>query len=93
VVNLRVDGRGTYSFEVGDDLRIERFSGCGSDDATVEMEADRETLRRIAESTRPTREFRAAYRRDDLRVDGVGPASTVRWTAVDVVTDVAEWLP
>lgn len=93
VVNLHVAGEGTYSFEVGDHLDIEEISGCGREDATVEIETDRETVRTIGQSDRPTREIRTAYVRNDIRVDGIGTVNAAKWTVLNGAKAVVDWLP
>jgi hypothetical protein len=34
-----------------------------------------------------------AYRRDDIRVDGIGPVNAAKWTVLNGVKGVADWLP
>ena len=91
-VRLRVDGEETYSFDVSENLEIENFGGCGDEHATVEIEIDGETLRRIHDSDSPGRELRAAFGRRDLRVNGLGPVNTVKWGVVNAASGVADRL-
>lgn len=47
----------------------------------------------IERSDRPTREIETAYRRDDLRVDGIGTVNAVKWTVLNGAKDVIDRLP
>ena len=93
VVNLRVRGRGTYSFEFSENLDIEDFSGCGRDDATLEVETDEDTVHRIGDSASPAGELRTAFNDDEIEVQGVGPANRVKWGAITVAKDLLDGLP
>ncbi|WP_318570918.1 hypothetical protein [Salinigranum marinum] len=93
IVNLHVRGRGTYSFELDENLDIEDFSGCGRDDATLEVETDDDTVHRIGSSERPSRELRTAFNGDDIRVRGVGPVKRLKWGAITVAKDLLDELP
>jgi hypothetical protein len=92
VVNLRVADRGTYSFELGENLEIEDVRGCGREDATLDVETDRGTVHEIGESDTPGREIGRAYRHDDLRVEGVGTVDAVKWTVLNRAVDVVDWV-
>ncbi|WP_318569517.1 hypothetical protein [Salinigranum marinum] len=91
VVNLRVADRGTYSFELGENLEVEDVRGCGREDATLDIETDRGTVHEIAESDAPGREIGRAYRRDDLHVEGVGTVDAVKWTVLNRAADAVDW--
>lgn len=93
VVNLRVRGSGVYSFELGENLDIEDFSGCGREDATLEVETDQDTVHRIEDSDSPTRELQTALDGDDIRVQGIGPVNRVKWGAIHVAKDLLDGLP
>lgn len=92
VVNLRVAGAGTYSFEVTEDFEIRDVRGCGRTDATIDVETDTDTVHEIEQSEGPAGEIERAYRRDDLRVDGIGPINAVKWTVLNGAADVADWV-
>ena len=92
-VNLAVDGEGTYSFDLGERLDMENISGCGRNDATVRLETDEETVREIGASDRPGNAIETAYRRDDIRVDGIGPVNSAKWLVLNGASDVIDWLP
>lgn len=92
VVTLDVADGGVYSFEITEEFDIAAFRGCGREDATVRLETDRGTIDAFATADDPTRELLDAYRGDDLTVDGLGTVNAVKWTVVNGVSDVAEWV-
>ena len=93
VVNLLVRARGVYSFKLSENLDIEDFSGCGREDATLEVETDQDTVHRIGDSDSPSRELQSAFNGDDIRVRGVGPVNRVKWGAVNVAKSLLDRLP
>lgn len=92
VVNVHVRDRGVYSVEFGENLGVEAFSGCGRDDATLEVETDGETVSEIQESNEPLGRVGRAYRDGDVSVEGVGVVNTVKWGVIDRAVDVADWM-
>jgi hypothetical protein len=92
VVNLRVEGSGTYSFEITESLDVEEFRGCGREDATVRLETDTDTVREIEESDDSVGSVESAYREGDVRVEGIGTVNSVKWEVINHVRRVSEWL-
>jgi hypothetical protein len=93
VVNVRVRGSGTYAVEFDEHLNVEAFSGCGRDDATLEVETDTETVTDIEESNDPVGTIGRAYRDGDVRVEGIGAVNSAKWEVLDRAVKVVDWLP
>lgn len=91
-VNLRVRGRGTYSFEVTENLAVEDVSGCGRGDAGLRLETDTETIREIGGSKNPGGAIGDAYRDGEIRIEGVGVVNRVKWGVINHVRTAADWV-
>lgn len=94
-VNLHVtaaEGAAMFSFRTDGQTRIKSFQRGPRDDATIRMETDRETVRRIEAADRPARAFRDALVDDDISIRGLGTVNRVKWAVAEFAESVAELL-
>jgi uncharacterized Zn-binding protein involved in type VI secretion len=94
-VNLHVTadaGTAVFAFRTDGQTRIRSFERGPRDDATIRMETDRETVRRIEAADRPGQAFRDALVDDDISIRGLGTANRVKWAVAEFAESVAELL-
>jgi hypothetical protein len=94
VVDLHVTAEGAdavFSFVTDDDVRIDELRPGARTDATLRMDATRDTVDEVLDADAPARAFRTAVVEGDVTVRGVGVASEVEWTAIDLLVDVADF--
>lgn len=91
-VNLVVtdtDGsEATASFRLDSDLRIQDLSQGPSDDATMRMSTDRETMTSVIEASDPSAAFQNAIADRDIRINGIGTVNAVKWTVLNTLADI-----
>lgn len=92
-INAHIGDEGVYSFEVNRDLEITGFQGCGREDATLRVEADRETINRIGNSNTPSQAFHTAFQNNDIRIRGVTTINKVKWTIFNGVNELVGLVP
>jgi hypothetical protein len=85
--NLHVHDGGTvhhYSFVVTDETTVEEFRAGERDDARTRITADRSVLEAVAADDDPAAALAAAYAAGDVRVDGVGLLSGLKWAVLNL---------
>lgn len=96
VVNLHVtnaDGEeAVVSFRLTEDNRITDLRAAPRDDATIRMATDRATFDRIANARSPGEAFARALDSGDIRISGIGLASSLVWAVVNLLRDVQDLL-
>lgn len=94
-VNLYVDtpeSTGVVSFRVDENDRITQVRAGPRGDATLRMETDDRTVRRIADATDPAAALRDAAETDRVTVTGIGPLNQLKWTIVDLLSSMRDLL-
>lgn len=76
------------SFRIDADGRFTEVRAGPRGDATLRAETDRETVRRVADSSDGAATFRAAVRDDDIRIEGVGLLDSIKWRLIDLAMSV-----
>lgn len=88
VVNMQVasgDATVTVSFRIDEDGRITGLTAGSRRDATLRMQTDAGTVRRLARADEPVGAFRRAVADDDVRLTGIGPVNWIEWAVVDLL--------
>lgn len=93
-VNLHVTTAGgsptVVSFRIAENGRFAGVRAGPRRDATLRMETDRRTVRQVAADDDAATAFRRAVREKEIRVDGLGAVTGLKWTVVDLLSSVLD---